>query len=120
MINLYEFLGITKDSNIDDIQAAIDAADKLGKSDRNIELCKKYLLNDAMREKYNQALSADLAIKTKTSSTPAHVKTTPMAGNVDGYENYKKYNEEGNTVAANRALGKSYAFEAIYTYIKNM
>lgn len=36
------------------------------------------------------------------------------------YENYKKYNEEGNTVAANRALGKSYAFEAIYTYIKNM
>lgn len=36
------------------------------------------------------------------------------------YENYKKYNEKGNTVAANRALGKSYAFEAIYTYIKNM
>lgn len=36
------------------------------------------------------------------------------------YEYYKKYNEEGNTVAANRALGKSYAFEAIYTYIKNM
>ncbi|WP_315555053.1 hypothetical protein [Dialister invisus] len=36
------------------------------------------------------------------------------------YENYKKYNEEGNAVAANRALGKSYAFEAIYAYIKNM
>ena len=33
---------------------------------------------------------------------------------------YKKYNEEGNAVAANRALGKSYAFEAIWAYIKNM
>ena len=32
----------------------------------------------------------------------------------------KMMNWEGNTVAANRALGKSYAFEAIYTYIKNM
>ena len=36
------------------------------------------------------------------------------------YEHYKKYNEEGNAVAANRALGKSYAFEAIWAYIKNM
>ena len=36
------------------------------------------------------------------------------------YENYKKYNEDGNTVAANRALVISYAFEEIYTYIKNM
>lgn len=36
------------------------------------------------------------------------------------YESYKKYNEEGNAVAANRALGKSYAFEAIWEYIKNM
>ena len=44
-----------------------------------------------MREKYNQALSADLAIKKKTSLTPTHVKTNPRADNVDGYENYKKY-----------------------------
>lgn len=80
MINFYEFLGITKDSNIDDIQAAIDAADKLGKSDRNIELCKKYLLNDAMREKYNQALSIKRLDTKNPIAVSAYENTAPKVG----------------------------------------
>ena len=80
MVNLYEFLGIARGSTTDDVQAAIELAESDGKDASTIALCKKYILNSAMREKYDQALSIKQVDTKNPISISTYENTTPKVG----------------------------------------
>ena len=65
--NLYEFLGVSTDANVDEIQAAIGALEAQNADARQLNLCRNYLLNADRRKKYDTQQGITKATPVKSS-----------------------------------------------------